>query len=140
MKRAAARVHTPDEIEFMQHVMLALGRRNDVRIWRQNCGSVPIRDRTGRVVRYFHAGPPNGASDLSGIVRAPASIAGLRLELELKSPTGTRSLEQIRWGDFITASGGIYVLLAYDAALSLEDNVHRAVEQVDRSLTDRSAA
>jgi hypothetical protein len=126
MKRRAPRVETPDELEFQQHLMLKLGATNTLRLWRQNVGSVPIRDRLGKVVRVFHAGPPTGASDLSGIVRPE----GWRLEIELKSADGTRSLEQIRWGDFITASGGVYVLLAYDAGLSLADNVERAASAV----------
>lgn len=129
----ATRVHTPDEIEFMQQLMLAIGRSNDLRIWRQNTGSVPVRNPAGRVLRYFHAGPPTGAADVSGIVRPE----GWRLEIELKSATGTRSLEQIRWGDFIVAAGGVYVLVAYDASLSPQQNIEAAAGVIHDAIARR---
>ncbi len=123
MKKNAPRIYTPDELEFQAAFMLAIGRRNDIRIWRQNTGSVPVRNTSGIVLRYFHAGPPTGAADLSGIVRPE----GWRLEIEMKSATGTRSVEQTRWADMIVAAGGVYALIAYDATASPALNVERGV-------------
>lgn len=125
MKRrspARAPQKSPDELEFQDHLKLHLGAHPWFRWWRQNCGVVPIRNLAGKVERYFHAGPPTGASDLSGIVRPE----GWRLEVELKSPTGTRSDAQIAWAEFIVSSGGVYALVQYDAALSLEQNLVEA--------------
>lgn len=109
----------PDELTFQDHLKLHLGAHPSVRWWRQNSGVVPIRNLAGKVERYFHAGPPKGAADLSGIVCSE----GWRLEVELKSATGKRSKEQIAWGDFIARSGGVYTLVAYDPALTLEENL-----------------
>jgi len=121
-RRRSATAPAPDELEFQDALRLRLGAHPSLRWWRQNTGSVPVRNQAGRVIRYFHAGPPTGAADLSGIVRPE----GYRLEVELKSATGTRSAEQIRWADFIIESGGVYALVTYDADLSLADNVERA--------------
>lgn len=125
------------ELDFQGHLLLALGRHPQFRVHRQNVGSVPVRDARGRVIRYFHAGPPEGASDLSGIVRAPADVAGLRLEVELKFTGGTRSPAQIAWAEHITRSGGVYVLVAYDAARSLTDNVAAAVRAIESAIDAR---
>ena len=124
-RRTAAVSHTA-EIPFMKHVMIALGARSDMKIWRQNCGQIPVRDRTGKVVRVFYPGPPNGAADLSGIV----FDSGKRLEIELKAADGKRSPEQVRWAEFIQRAGGVYVLLTYDTSLDLDTNVAAAVDAV----------
>lgn len=131
--RKRARSATPTEMEFMRRLMLALGTHPSLRLWRQNCGQVPIRDAHGNVVRMFDAGPPNGAADLSGIVRPE----GFRLEIECKSAGGERSLEQRRWADFIVGYGGVYVLAQYNPMLSLEDNVAAAVRDVENALAQR---
>jgi hypothetical protein len=114
------------ELPFMRHVLLALGARPELRVWRQNCGQIPVRDRTGKVVRVFYPGPPNGAADLSGIV----FDSGKRLEIELKAADGKRSPEQVRWAEFIQRAGGVYVLLTYDTSLDLDANVAAAVDAV----------
>lgn len=123
------------ELEYMQRLMLVLGARRELRLWRQNVGTVPIRDRTGRVDRVFHAGPPKGASDLSGIVLGP----GWRLEIETKGSKGKRSKEQIAWARFIVASGGVYVLAGYDDKRTLDENLATAVYAVEAAIRERRA-
>lgn len=135
MKRAAPRVYSPDELEFQGAFMLGIGAHPSLRIHRQNTGSVPVRNERGVLLRYFHAGPPTGVADLSGIVRPE----GWRLEIELKSATGTRSPEQIRWADFIVASGGVYALVAYDAERSFKQNVADGVATVLAAIDARRA-
>lgn len=122
-----------EELDFQGHVMLAAGALRDFRIHRQNVGSVAVRSRTGKVLRVFHAGPPVGASDLSGIVRPE----GWRLEIELKSATGVRSPAQIRWADHIREFGGVYVLIAFDEQLSLGANVDAAVAAIHEAIRRR---
>ena len=114
------------EIPFMREVMLALGSLSNLRIHRQNCGQVPIRDRTGKIIRTFDPGPPNGAADISGIV----GPEGWRLEVEIKADDGDQSDEQKRWQRMIEAFGGIYVLVEYDAVLSQPENIAAAVATV----------
>ena len=135
-RRASKKLPTPSELEFQGEVLLALGARRDVRLWRQNVGSVPVRNERGVLLRYFHAGPPTGASDLSGIVRPE----GWRLELEFKSAEGERSPEQERWAAMVEGGGGVYALLAYDASLSRVDNVAAAVLAVEAAIARRRGA
>lgn len=104
------------------------------RVWRQNVGTVVRRDRRGRQTGVFHAGPPKGAADLSGIAH------GLRLEIECKSARAGWTVEQQRWCDFIRARGGVYVLVRYHDELSLEQNVEAAVAAIDGAIAGRRAA
>lgn len=127
--RRPNRVSDVAEIPFMRHLMLALGALPGLRVWRQNCGQIPVRDRTGKVLRVFDPGPPNGAADLSGIVLG----SGKRLEIEVKDADGVQSDDQRRWQAFITNAGGVYVLVAYDPTTTLEENVARGVDAVLRA-------
>jgi hypothetical protein len=113
--------------------MLALGRRPDMRIWRQNVGSIPVRDERGRVVRVFHTGVPKGAADISGYVRPE----GWRLEIEVKGPGGVRSPEQEWFARLITQGGCVYALVAYDESRSMAENVAAGVRLVEAALAER---
>lgn len=118
------------ELEYMRQLMLALGTHHDVRIWRQNCGQIPVRDHTGKVLRVFDAGPPNGAADISGFVRPE----GWRLEIETKAAKGKPSKAQQIFARNVAAGGCVYVLVGYEADRTVEENVHCAVDQVERAI------
>lgn len=133
-RRLPAAAH--GELDFQGHLVHAIGRHPAFRIHRQNVGSVPVRNEQGRLLRYFHAGPPEGASDLSGIVRPE----GWRLEIELKFEDGERSPEQIAWSEHIARCGGVYALVAYDGALSLADNIAVAIRIIEAAIEARRAA
>lgn len=122
-----------EELDFQSHVMIALGARSDMRIWRQNAGSVLVRDRRGRGTHTFHAGPPKGAADLSGVV----GPEGFRLEVELKADGGKLSTEQRAWRAMIERFGGLYVVAGYEDARGLEENVAAAVRAVERAIEVR---
>jgi hypothetical protein len=124
------------ETAFMRRLLLALGRRADMRIWRQNVGTVPVRDRTGRTQRVFSSGVPKGAADLSGYVRPE----GWRLEIEVKGPGGRRSPEQETFARLVTAGGCVYALVAYDTAHAMADNVARGVRAVEAAIAIRRRA
>jgi hypothetical protein len=124
------------ETAFMRRLLLALGRRPDMRLWRQNVGKVPVRDRTGRTERVFSTGVPKGAADLSGYVRPE----GWRLEIEVKGPGGKRSPEQAVFAQLVAAGGCVYVLVAYDASQSMGDNVARGVRLVEAAVAIRRRA
>jgi hypothetical protein len=115
-----------DEIPFMRHLLLALGLRPELRIWRQNTGKVPVRDRRGKIVRVFDPGVPNGAADISGIVRK----SGRRIEIETKAADGEQEPDQENWQRMIESFGGIYVLITYDESRSLDENLTAAVHQI----------
>ena len=121
------------ESDFQRALLLALSARPDVRLWRQNVGTLPVRDSRGRVVRVFRAGPPKGASDLSGIVRPE----GWRIEIEVKGPSGRVTPDQVRWGVFVRGAGGVHLVATYDDRLPLAENVRRAVAALDAALRAR---
>jgi hypothetical protein len=85
--------------------------------------------------RFFRAGPPTGAADISGITRL-----GIRLELELKTRHGRRTPEQKNWVAFIERFGGVYVLVTYDDRLPLAENLGHAVRLVLDAITRRHAS
>lgn len=89
-----------EETPLIRDILLALGTRRDLRIWRSNCGAA--RTRTGRVVRFG----VKGQADISGIL-APT---GKRIEIEAKSATGRQSEQQRRFQAMIEKHGGIYIL------------------------------
>jgi hypothetical protein len=122
-----------NELAFMRHLMRGIGRRSDLRIWRQNVASIPVRNNAGRILRMFHSGSPKGAADLSGIVLPE----GWRLEIELKSARGRLSQEQKCWRDFIEWAGSVYVLVRYDPCLSVEDNLRVAVAIIEKAIRNR---
>jgi hypothetical protein len=121
------------EVEFIRRLMLALGRRPDMRIWRQNVGSIPVRDERGRVLRVFHTGVPKGAADLSGYVRPE----GWRLEIEVKGPGGARSPEQERFAQLVAQGGCVYALVRYDERRSMAENVAAAVAAAEQCIEAR---
>ncbi len=122
-----------NETEYQPHLAAALSRAGrQSRVWRQNAGAPPRRNRRGKIVGAIH-GAPKGAADLSGLVRPE----GWRLEVEVKSPTRVVTDEQRSWRAFIESSGGIYVVCRYDPKLSLEDNLRQHVALVDEAISDR---
>lgn len=122
-----------DELEYMRRLLFALGARHDLRLWRQNVGTVLVRDESGNVQRAFRAGAPKGAADLSGIVIPE----GWRLEIETKAKRGKRSAEQISWAAFIERSGGVYALATYDARIGLDQSIELGARAVDQSIAER---
>ena len=120
----------------MRRLLLVLGRRPDMRLWRQNVGSVPVRDRAGQTLRVFHSGIPNGAADLSGYLRPE----GWRLEIEVKGPGGRLRPAQESFARNVTQGGCVYALVGYHAGLSLDANLALAVRVVEEAIARRRAA
>lgn len=95
------------------------------RCWRQNSGTVGVhKPNSEHPDRYFHAGPPPGCADISGIWHD-----GRRVEIELKKETG-RSTAQENWARMIVSHGGIYLLFLYNNAQTLEQNLACAVGEL----------
>ena len=119
------------ESEIQHDVHERLGRRSDLRIWRQNVGAgVPMSAasmlvRVAELVRAGNygsaralAGPAlsaaqrvvrygvEGGGDLSGIL-----ADGRRLEIEVKSAKGEQSEQQERFGEMIGRFHGVYLVV-----------------------------
>jgi hypothetical protein len=88
------------EITLVKEILAVIGSRNDVRVWRNNTGT--LIDSLGLV----------GSADILGII-APQ---GRFLAIECKTRTGKQSDQQRNFQKMIEAMGGIYIL-----ARSLED-------------------
>lgn len=114
------------EQEIMNQIMLEVGRRPDVRLWRQNSG-VARGLQSDTVIRM---GVP-GCGDLTGIVTV--SGIGIRLEIEVKTQKGRQSEQQIKFGKMVADRGGIYILARSvdDAILQLEE----AIDQIGYKIT-----
>lgn len=118
------------ETDYTPHLEAALnGKGRLTRVWRQNAGKPPKRDKRGRTTGVFH-GAPAGAADLTGYVRPD----GYRLEVELKGPRTPFKRDQPTWATRMLDAGIPYVVCRYDTSLSLEENLAVHVLRVDRAV------
>jgi hypothetical protein len=97
------------ETHLQQEIRLAVGTRPDLRLYRNNCGSLPD-PRTGRLVTF---GLARGSADLIGwrTVTITQAMVGTRLavftSIEVKTPTGRIRPEQQAWLTAVHQAGGI---------------------------------
>lgn len=116
------------EQEFQQRVRLALtAAKLPVRLWRQPAGRI----RTDR--NTFVECAPVGAADLTGMV-TDGPQRGRRVEIEVKGHRTETTDAQRAWGAWCRSVGAIYLHLRYDAGLSPEDNIERAVAAVREAI------
>lgn len=97
------------ETDLQQRIRLALGTHPELRIFRNQVGSLPD-PRTGRLVQF---GLARGSADLIGwrtIVITPEMV-GQRIavftSLEIKTPTGRLAPAQRHWLQAVEQAGGI---------------------------------
>jgi hypothetical protein len=113
------------ETDIQQRIRLALGTRPDVRLFRNNTGTLPD-PRTGRPVQF---GLARGSADLIGyrtVTITPDMVGqdvAVFVSLEVKTPTGRIRPEQANWQRTISAAGGIAaVVRSVDDALDAMDS------------------
>ena len=98
-----------DETTIQQHIRLALGTRRDLRLFRNNTGTLPD-PRTGRPVQF---GLARGSADLIGMrtVTITPDMVGQRIavftSIELKTPQGRATPAQQNWLHMVRRAGGI---------------------------------
>jgi hypothetical protein len=97
------------ETDLQQRIRLALGTHPELRIFRNQVGSLPD-PRTGRLVQF---GLARGSADLIGwrtLVITPEMV-GQRIavftSLEIKTPTGRLTPAQRHWQQAVLQAGGI---------------------------------
>jgi hypothetical protein len=88
------------ETDITQAILLALGARPDMRVWRCNTGRL-LNPRTGRWVSFGL----KGCADILGIMRG-----GRFLAIETKTPEGRLRPEQRAFRAMVEELGGLYVL------------------------------
>ena len=104
------------ESELQDLIRLALGRRDDVVMWRNNVGV--LETDSGHHVRY---GLARGSADLVGIVRMDNGL-GRFFALEIKTPTGRVHDDQARWLRLVQSRGGYAaVVRSVDEAMAAVD-------------------
>ena len=97
------------ETDLQQRIRLALGQRPDLRLFRNNTGTLPD-PRTGRPVQF---GLARGSADLIGYrtITITPDMVGQQVavftSLEVKTPTGRIRPEQTNWLHTIKRAGGI---------------------------------
>lgn len=92
-----------DEHYIQNQILVALSA-NGCDIYRINVGKVPIRDNTGKLIRIFRAGPPNGHPDLYGFIQKTHEI----FYIEVKDETGKPRPDQIRFHEHLQKYGIIH--------------------------------
>ena len=111
------------ETHLQQEIRLAVGTRPDLRLYRNNCGSLPD-PRTGRLVTF---GLARGSADLIGwrTITVTQAMVGTRLavftSIEVKTASGRVRPEQQAWLEAVQSAGGIAVIARSvpDAELAL---------------------
>jgi len=112
------------ESEIQNSILLSLGARPDVRLFRNNCGTGwcgQVLKHTGDTIllrnpRPLHAGLITGSADLIGwqsvqITEAHlGSVFARFLSVEIKSERGRLSSEQKTWLANVTKAGGLAVV------------------------------
>ncbi len=97
------------ETTLQQQIRLAVGTRSDLRLFRNQVGSLPD-SRTGRLVTF---GLAKGSADLIGwrTVTVTPEMVGQRIavftSLEIKTPSGRLSPAQTHWLHAVRSAGGI---------------------------------
>jgi hypothetical protein len=97
------------ETDLQQRIRLALGSRSDLRLFRNNTGTLPD-PRTGRPVQF---GLARGSADLIGwrTITITPEMVGTQIavftSIEVKTPTGHLTPEQRNWLGAVRKAGGI---------------------------------
>lgn len=97
------------ETDLQQRIRLALGTHPELRIFRNQVGSLPD-PRTGRLVTF---GLARGSADLIGwrTITITPEMVGQRVavftSLEIKTPTGRLAPAQRHWLHVVHQAGGI---------------------------------
>ena len=98
-----------DETTLQQQIRLALGTRPDLRLFRNNTGTLPD-PRTGRPVQF---GLAKGSADLIGLrtVTITPDMVGQQVavftSIEVKTPKGRPTAAQQNWLNMVRSLGGI---------------------------------
>jgi len=97
------------ETEIQQRIRLAVGTRSDLRLFRNNTGTLPD-PRTGRPVQF---GLARGSADLIGwrTITITPEMVGQRVavftSIEVKTITGHLTPAQQAWMGTVRTAGGI---------------------------------
>ena len=101
------------EKTIQSEILLTLGTRSDLKIWRNNtglawsgskCTRLPNGDMLIKNPRPIKFGSP-GSADIIGLKSDGTFVA-----IEVKTPRGRQSEIQKNWGNMILEMGGLYIV------------------------------
>ncbi|RLB43376.1 MAG: hypothetical protein DRH30_03270 [Deltaproteobacteria bacterium] len=119
------------ERDVQNRIMLLIGTRPYLRIWRQSVGVATPYATVQAVIRLLERGDPAGALGLLSRARVikfgvpgAADITGvfacgMRVEIEVKRPGGKQSAVQVRFETVMNSMSCLYVVV--DSEESIED-------------------
>ena len=112
----ASRKDMAAEAEIVAAVMVDLGGRSDLMLWRNNTGKLP--DHRGRWISF---GCP-GSADILAVVQNRATGLGVLVGIECKTKRGRVTVVQQAWGRRLSELGGVYVVArcAEDAVVAVD--------------------
>jgi hypothetical protein len=119
------------ETPIQAAIMLAVGNRPDVRIWRNNRGKARRRLANGELGRPVEFGLGPGSADLVGII-AGGRFLGIEAKTTEAYATKNHGLsdDQLRWKDTVERFGGLYIVA---------ESAERAVSELDAALSEPEA-
>jgi len=128
-KARGARAHGQSEAKIQADILERIGHRGDCIIWRANTGGGWVFDRYGNATPVTFG--VAGQADITGAVAVRG--AGVRLEIEVKSSTGTQRESQKNYEAWMNRIGAIYILArsAEEAEEKLEKAIAEIVERMD---------
>jgi hypothetical protein len=110
------------EAEILKEILLALGQRSDMRVWRNNTGMLWSGAKVRKVERagmakvekgdiLIKSGYPvrfglPGSADILGVIAPSGKI----IAIEVKTETGKQSAQQKAFAKMIRRMGGVYIL------------------------------
>lgn len=118
-----------EETQIQNDIRFHLGRRPDVTLWRNSTGEMRLPQ--GGSLKF---GLCVGSADIIGICRVPMpQPVGVFLAIEVKTPTGRPSKEQINFLDHVNKMGGIgYIARSVEEA---QQELDSRVQMMQRGIT-----
>lgn len=118
------------ELDYEKKVIAYLGTHPRIRLQRQNSGSIPFRDRTGKATHRVKLAPPGSADECGW-----AAPYGIHLEVEFKVNAEQSDAQKAREAT-CNAMGCVYLLLRRDPDLDDQENNERALVLIEEAVAD----
>lgn len=118
------------ESQIQDEIRLALGKDPDVALFRNNVGVADVYNPSSGMTTKLRFGLCVGSSDLIGIVRVEVRgiETGRFFALEVKTPTGSATEEQVRFLNLVRKFGG------FAAIVTSKEEARAAVERCKKGL------
>lgn len=124
-----SRRNTVGETHWQKKVIEYVGSMPRYRLWRQLNGNLYWKNEETGEFFPVSLGPPKGAADLTGYVLG----SGRRLEIEMKSQSGTMKPAQENWRVQMMRANVVHLVAKYDESVSMAENLSRLGESLEKA-------